>query len=354
MGKKFISIFHNNVKTSLNNSIFDIEKNKLDIQTNMMNEVPIFARLRKHAQQKNIILNTYDIITAEPVYRNIHYDLPYPFPSNFHIWKQILSNKKSNVLICQEPPTVNPFNYMKILHKFFIKIYTWNDDAIDNKKYFKIRLVMSSLGINTHAKKFKDKKFLALINTNKAPFYPFTLLSSFGKELYSERINAIGYFEALIPEKFFLYGRGWNKQKKYNLKEKIFGFKKYTTYKGEVIDKIELLSNFKYCLCFENMTNVNGYITEKIFDCFKAKCVPIYWGASNIEKYIPKNCFIDFRDFKDYKDLLIYLDSIDEKKYNNYIDNIKKLLANKEFIDMWFEDRFTNFFLENVLAINEK
>ena len=45
------------------------------------------------------------------------------------------------------------------------------------------------------------------------------------------------------------------------------------------------------------MSDTPGYMTEKIWDSFKAKTVPVYWGASNIEEYVPKNCFIDYRDF---------------------------------------------------------
>lgn len=220
---------------------------------------------------------------------------------------------------------------------------------VDNKKYFKILLPKSSLGIETKPKNFKKKKFLILINKNVLPFYPFQLLSPFGRELYSDRIRSIEFFEAQIPDKFYLYGRGWNKPKKHNLTEKFFGYKKYITYKGEVDDKIELLSNFKFSICFENLTGVKGWITEKIVDCLKAKCVPIYWGASDIGKYIPKNCFIDFRDFKNYQKLLDYLNSISEDEYNNYIKNIENLLSDKKFIETWFEDSFAKFFLEDIL-----
>jgi len=348
MYKKFVSFFHNNVETSLGNSMFDIQKNK-------MTEVPIFARLRNFLKQRNIHINTYDIPTKKPPFRNVHIDLPYPIASNFPIWKTIFLNRRKNILLCCEPPMVNPFDYMKIFHIFFVKIYTWNDELVDNKKYFKFRLPKTSVGINTRAKKFEDKKFLVLINKNILPFFPFKLLRPFDKELYSQRIKAIEFFQKQIPDKFFLYGRGWNKAKKYNLREFLLGFKKYSVYKGEIDDKIELLSGFKYSLCFENITNVKGFITEKIFDCFKARCVPIYWGASDIEKHIPKNCFIDFRDFLTYEKLLRFLDSIGERKYNSYIENIERLLENKKFIEPWFEDGYCRFFLEDVLEIkNEK
>lgn len=355
--EKFVSIFPYNVKSYLRNSIFDAKKNKKI-------EPPIFAVLKKYLQEKNIYINTYDIATKETPYKYVYFDLPYPWDfSSFPVWKMIFLNRKKNILICNESATVIPFNYMKIVHFFFTKVYTWYDELVDNeqsssssKKYFKILLPKSSLGIRTNPKKFKEKKFLVLINANRLPFYPFKLLKPFGKELYSERIKSIEFFERNIPDKFFLYGRGWNKPKKYNLTEIVFGYKKYSTYMGEVGNKIETLSNFKYCLCFENLTDVNGYITEKIFDCFKAKCVPIYWGATDIEKYIPKNCFIDFRDFGDYEKLLAYLASIDESKYNSYIKNIENLLSDKKFIDMWFEGGFAKFFLRDILEIktNEK
>ncbi len=345
MYKKFVSIFHNNVKASLRNSMFDI-KNKY------MVEVTVFAKIKNLLNKQNIGVNTYDVYTQKPSYKNIHFDLPYPLPSNFHAWKMIFLNRRKNILICFEPPIVNPFDYMKIFHPFFTKIYTWNDDLVDNKKIFKILSFQSSTGWNTSIKEFKKKKFLVLINSNKEPFFPFKILSQFGRELYSERIKAIDFFEEKIPDKFYLYGRGWNKRKKYNLTEIVCGFKKHFTYKGAVENKWETLSNFKYCICFENMRDINGYITEKILDCFKAKCVPIYWGAPNIEKYIPKDCFIDFRDFGcDYEKLLNFLNSIDETKYNQYINNIEKLLADKKFVDQWFEEGFAKFFLEDILEI---
>lgn len=338
---KHVSFFPGNDKTYWKNAVFDVKRNKGV-------EIPIYAKLRSYLRVKNVIVNTFDLAENRVSYRNVYRDLPYPFPSNFSIWKKIFLEKQKNILLCSEPPMVLPSNYMRFLHSFFIKVYTWNENWVDNKKYFKLRLPVSILGVSK-AKKFKNKKFLVMINSNKGIFYPFKFISQFGRELYSERIKAIEFFENYIPDKFFLYGMGWNQAKKYNIKEIIFGPKKYSSYHGKVNDKIKILSNFKYCLCFENLTNTPGFITEKIFDCFKAKCVPIYWGASDIKKHVPENCFVDFRDFKDYKKLVIFLDKINERKYNSYIKNIEILLKDKKFRNQWFEKGFARFFLENIL-----
>ena len=343
MEKKFVSIFPYNGNAYLRNSLFDRGKNKGV-------EATIFAKLKKFLKERNIDINTYDIATKMDPYRYVYFDMPYPW--NIRAWKKIILHRKKNILISNESALIIPFNYWKILHFFFSKVYTWYGPLVDGKKYRRIKLPKSSFGINTKPKKFKDKKFLVIVNKNVGPFLPFNIIKSFGKELYSERMKSIDFFEKIIPDRFSLYGRGWNKAKKYSLTEKIFGFEKYKTYKGEVDDKIELISNFKYSICFENLTDVNGYVTEKIFDCLKARCVPIYYGATDIEKYIPKNCFIDFREFRNYEKLLKFLDSLDEKEYNKYIENIEKLLSNKKFINTWFEDQFAKFFLENILEIN--
>lgn len=342
--QKLVSIFPFNDKRYLNNVAFNIKAHK-------GLESSIFLTLKKYLELRNIDINTYDVLTEKAPYKYVYFDLPYFW--NFPAWKLILTNRHKNILICNESSLIIPFNYWKIIHTFFTRVYTWYPEIVDNKKYFKYLIPKSSEGIETKAKKFKEKKFLVIINKNTLPFFPFQLLKSFGRELYSERIKSMEYFEKTVPDKFFIYGRGWNKPKKNNLTERLFGFKKYSNYKGEVDNKIELVSNFKYCLCFENLTDIDGYITEKIFDCLKARCVPIYWGASDIEKYIPKDCFIDFRDFNDYGKLLIYLESISEKRYGKYIENIEKLLSDKKFINTWFEDQFAKFFYEEILEENK-
>ena len=109
-----------------------------------------------------------------------------------------------------------------------------------------------------------------------------------------------------------MYGRGWSK----NLR----------VYKGVCISKKKVYAQFRFALCLENMCNVNGYVTEKIFDCFTAGIVPIYWGASNIEKYIPKQCFISYADFSSIGELNQFLLNMNYERYCEYIHNIKQYL----------------------------
>ena len=106
---------------------------------------------------------------------------------------------------------------------------------------------------------------------------------------------------------------------------------KFKNYKGISQDKIETLSHYKFSLCYENAYGLNGYVTEKIFDCFNAVTVPIYWGVENITDYVDKNAFIDRRKFKSDKELFNFLNSIDENEYNKYLTAIEKYLTGDNY-----------------------
>lgn len=54
---------------------------------------------------------------------------------------------------------------------------------------------------------------------------------------------------------------------------------------------LNVMNKYKFILCFENSYG-NGYITEKIFNCFFAKTIPIYKGSPIIENYINIDAFI--------------------------------------------------------------
>lgn len=339
MKKRFIALKPFNNKIYYQNNIFN---------SSSVAASPYLIAARKLLATKNIIVNTIDIRTEFPTEKDVYFDVPYPWELGH--WIRILKNRKKNILFIVEPPIVNPFNFMKILHLLFVKIYTWNDDLIDNKKYYKFYIPKTNVGIKTQKVPFKNKKFVVLMNGNWLAFLPFRLLSFSTKEFYTERIKAIDFFDTYYSSDFYLYGRGWNKAQRFNLSQKVFGFKKYKAYKGEFHskDKYKILSEFKFNLCFENC-ETSGYISEKIIDSFKARCVPIYLGAPNNIDYISRKCFIDFRQFKSYKELVKFLETLDEKTYNAYISEIEKFLLSKEFLERWSTDAFGTLFLKSIM-----
>lgn len=62
-----------------------------------------------------------------------------------------------------------------------------------------------------------------------------------------------------------------------------------SNWKGATTSKLDTLSRYKYSLAIENST---GYLSEKIFDAFFARCIPIYVGP-DVDKFgIPANLVV--------------------------------------------------------------
>ena len=289
-------------KVYLNNEMFN-ENNAILNRDNSCDHYIKFKQL-------NYNINTIDLYD----YREINLLIAYRVDFNLkYILDLIKVNPKVKIIyIMSEPEIVCPMHQKEIIEKLpFDSVFTWNDKVIDGKKFKKLNYVNPKINIDEIPNiPYEKKKFITLIAGNKT--------SPVKNELYSERIKAIKFF-ANTKEGIEFYGVGWD-----NVKDEIL--KK--AYKGKVKTKKDVLRNYKFTICYENAKGLYGYITEKIFDCFAAGTVPIYWGAENITDYIPKKCFIDFRDFRSYDDLYQYLINMSEKEYNDYLDAVKDYIQN--------------------------
>lgn len=320
----------------LNNKIFDIKDKKLN-RDNLL--IPYY-KLKEYLNERNIEIQTYDMFKDLKKVDYIFF-----FSLNYKIIIKCLMNKMENKMIyfAWEPEVViDEHSESKIfkLKKYFKYIFTWNDDLVNKKGFYKINNPYYFEDINLNKKEFKSKKLMTNISGNKYSNNP--------KELYTARRNVIQYFEDSNSNEFDFYGVGWNK-------------KEYKNYKGIVDDKIEIYQNYKFALSLENMIHTNGYITEKILDCFKAEIVPIYLGPDNICEYIPNNTFINYADFDNVEQLVNYLSNMSEDTYNNYIKNIRSykksskinIFSSETFIkyvsDLIYEDKNSEKFNCNLI-----
>ncbi|WP_161780950.1 glycosyltransferase family 10 domain-containing protein [Criblamydia sequanensis] len=218
--------------------------------------------------------------------------------------------EKKNVLYLWETPIYTPEAFKKKAHRSFSKIFTWDDSLVDNKRYFKFFYPSLKTPMRKDLKPFKDRKFCTLVATYRT--------SERKKELHTMRNRLVSYFEKFFPDKFDLYGRFWPS-----------GPNGYKTFKGQAGDKFELLNNYKFYICYENSV-FDGYITEKIFDCFYSGCIPIYYGAPDISDYIPEGCYIDKRKFPSEESLVKFLNNMEEETYLEYLKNIKNYLNSEK------------------------
>lgn len=253
-------------------------------------------------------LNKDSRLTLETPVDHMKYFLKRKWRKDY-LYKSIKSKKRvKKILIMQEPNTVCPQSYNEKYHKYFDAILTWNDDYLKSDKYHKFQYPQVPAG-KKYDIPFEVKKFAAMIAGNKK--------SREANELYSKRYEAIRFFDNHSYE-FDLYGYGWEKE---NIKN----------YRGKIDPKLDTLSNYKFSICYENMCNVKGYITEKIFDCFFAGVVPVYWGADNITEYVPADTFVDRRKFRDMDELCLFLEHMTCDEYKKYIDSINRFLDSDTF-----------------------
>jgi len=282
------------------------------------------VELGKQLGKINIKATTLD--TLDPAKFDCYLFIDMPDMSNSYV-KTAFKSGKPLYLLALESPLVRPENSNPELHTPFTKVFTYNDSLIDGKKYIKTNYSFFFPPVLTSNVVEKEKLCVTIVG-NKMP-----KVRGNYKELYSERIRAINWFEENHPEDFDLYGVGWGRPE-FKLRRilnpikllKTLSAPSYTTYKGSVERKRPVLARYKFSICYENVQNVPGYITEKIFDCFFAGTVPVYLGANNITDYIPKDCFIDKRDFTNYESLYLFMTTISENNYNAYLTNIRNFM----------------------------
>ncbi len=270
-------------------------------------------------------LSTYDINDFENSEIIIYIDLDKKFK---------FKKGKKQVLFLGENEMLYGHQYKMAFENSFDKVFTWNNKILDNKKFFKYNFSYYLDFQNFNQS--KKRKLSVMINSNKFVNHP--------KEIYSERVNLINWFEKNNPTDFDLFGEGWNRYlfKYYPLTffnrfSKLRSYiniilrKNFRVYMGGVSDKRQILCKYKFAFCFENSDSYCGYITEKIFDAFFSGTIPIYFGAPDIQDYIPKNCYIDYRQFHSTDELVKKLKSIGPKDLIDYQNNIKKFLKSKRF-----------------------
>ena len=304
-----------------------------------------FRVMREYAQKCGVELHTADLVA----------NLGLKPDFGLHIESDINNVAESfpEYLIRFETPLTVPLNAdLKYLNRFRA-VFTWDRDllegldinfayhAISKNKMVEVRTpnpVPNSVKSGIYPKAYSERNlFCCLIASNRHANIPDE------RELYSQRTEAIRWFEKNAPKDFQLFGNGWSVPEKrfgylgrarYKF-EKFISFitcqQAFSSYQGPIKTKYLALSESKFCICFENARDIRGYLTEKIFDCLFAGCIPIYWGEPDIDQWIPKECFIDFRAFKSYDRLFLYLKNITPSEFSRIQKLGQEFINSEEF-----------------------
>lgn len=230
---------------------------------------------------------------------------------------------EKRALVLLEPANINPsMYYVSWLRNRFHTVFTWDLNLLrKNPSYTRINVPVGAEPAAYRENRFRDisfadKRFLVAVSRNRWSYMP--------QSTYSIRKKAYRHFERTFPEQFDLYGMSWNKPCIFY--ERWFGHPAFSSWRGEIDDtwdaKVRKIAAYKFALCFENNASEPGYISEKITDCFCARCVPVYYGSAGTDELIPRDAWINLRDFRSFDELGVFLDAMDESRYNRYIDAI--------------------------------
>jgi len=277
-----------------------------------------YREIKKVAEERGWFMATFDQLSFKEADKVLAFNFE-AFPEA--ILSALDARGRANMLaIVREPPEIAPIYYDKDIQRCFGGFYLPENTLPDNKNSFYLGFPISP--VDSDWIPFEAKKLLVSITSGK--------FTSFKGSLYGERIKAIKYFQASFPEQFDMFGQGWERD---TLFPGVSPHKLFPCNKGTVSSKHEAMRKYKFSLCYENSSNVYGYVTEKIFDSMRCGCVPIYLGAPDIEKYVPKICFIDRREFGSDQEVEQFILGTSKEKYASYLYAIKEFLNSASYLD---------------------
>ena len=103
---------------------------------------------------------------------------------------------------------------------------------------------------------------------------------------------------------------------------------------------LNLFQQYKFVFVSENSLS-DGYITEKIFNCYFSRTIPIYYGSNKITDYFNRNSFINIKlDQLTEAKKSILTTMINEEKYNEYI---LQNIINPTYDDENYKEKLNNF-----------
>lgn len=328
-----------------------------------------FLLVREHFTRQGIPVHTADLIPVEPD------DVVKIYVSVGRIADYARLARRKDVMLSAffafECPIVEPSIYAALptIQRHVKRIMCFSDAAslapFTGAPLRAERFVWPQCldGVHEAAWSRADRGFLTMINANKLP-------RIYRAELYTARLKAVEYFHQF--GEIDLYGKAWDRAPMrvgkswvpwtfrfwydalWEAKQRRWPNPVYAAVaaasKGTVASKAETLSRYRFAICFENMI-LPGWITEKIFDCFAAGCVPVYWGAPEVSELIPAECFIDMRQFEGYHDLRRFLHDLTPAQVACYRDAARAFLESPAydiFRPQGFLEHFRRFVRDDV------
>jgi hypothetical protein len=305
----------------------------------------MFAAMRRQLAKHGIDLSTQDINPPEESELIISVDEV----AFFQAYQRRPGQRV--YLMLNEPATYFPEVWKKENHGVFDRVFTYDYNLADEQKYihhyFAIDLDDYPPFQEISEATFNSRKLLVLM---AGMFQVTPPLPGSGSLLYT-RYQTLLWFGRHLRQQFDFYSRGvggdFRNFRGLGILQRVLprGVTNQVAAwvatrrrrfidalnKGPVppLDKLNVIQSYRFVVCYEN-TRLAGYISEKIFDCLFAGCVPVYLGEPNIERFIPAGCYIDRRQFVTDAALAEFLQKMTYSEYSVYIKQMRAFVEGVE------------------------
>ncbi len=250
-------------------------------------------------------------------------------------------NKKLNVILSVENcPYWNIYNHYTKYGDFGdrkVTIYLYNhiDRIHKNKTEKYIAIPIIYLQINYFKKFYNDIKPTSSLTFKKKKF---CLIATRVRNTSEFQVKDFEFKEKII-----------NKLTSINQCDFLENFKELLGNKScyHDINLLNLFHQYKFVFVSENSL-CDGYITEKIFNCYFARTIPIYYGSRKINYYFNDNTFINIVDFNNFEDKIEEIKKIENSKalFNSYLCS---KIINDSYDDQNYKKVFKTFIKKHIL-----
>ncbi len=320
--------FHNHSASQMANRMFENPNVNSGAGDDLL--LPL-VRLRDFAAGHGIECATVDMHPLEAFDAFVFYEMPES--TNRYLREAQAAGKPCFLVICENHFLWKP-NIKRERYAEFERVFTYNDAVVDGQRVLKMNYAFD-LPQCIEVRPCAGRKLAVMICSNQKRDLPMMK--------YKERRDTINWFQDNHPNDFDLYGLGWERGAlafqtrpilQRNLRRlgmlKLFPRRRYHSWRGSVERKRDVLGKYCFGFCYENTTEISGYITEKIFDVMLAGTVPVYLGPENAGEHLPEACFINRAHFGSHEELYTFLASMTEEHYQTYLSAIRDFISGPE------------------------
>lgn len=311
-----------------------------------------FVYLRSELARRGIACHTADLLEGAPVDGNINLYLS--LGQQHRIAR--LERRPDVVLsafFALEAPIVEPslFRGLPRVAASFKRLFSYSTTEALREftrkpvSVMPVRLPQAYGDVHRELWEREARKFLLMINANKLPRLDI-------RELYTERLRAVEFFDRY--DEIDLYGVGWEgppfrlgttrmpatlrrlersariRWQRVRPPSDAIWKAVRRAHRGPVDSKAQVMSEYTFAICFENMV-LEGWVTEKIFDCLFCGTIPVYLGAPDIERWVPPECFVDMRRFASYEELREYLHELSPAEIGDFREAGREYLRSDQY-----------------------